>query len=81
MNEILTYLIHDARFSIRHIRKQPASCRAASGFPRTKRSCGFPQVLQQGEFTIEGGRVQKWLHMVARLSPNVTSQKMGSGSV
>jgi len=35
----------------------------------------IPVGLRQSEFTLEGGRLEKWLHMVARLSPSTPSKK------
>ncbi len=44
-------------------------------FPSRETQLWIPISLRQGEFTFEGGRLEKWLHMVARVSPSVTPQK------
>jgi len=47
-------------------------------FPSPETELWVPTAFRQGEFTFEGGRLEKWLHMVARLSPDVTPQKMNA---
>lgn len=47
-------------------------------FPSRETQLWIPVALKPGEFTIEGGRTEKWLHMLARLSPNATSQRADS---
>jgi predicted permease len=44
-------------------------------FPSRETQLWVPVALRTGEFTIEGGRTEKWLHMIARLSPNSTPQR------
>jgi len=44
-------------------------------FPSHETQLWIPTALRRGEFTIQGGRLEKWLHMVARLSPGVTVQQ------
>lgn len=46
------------------------------GFPSRETQLWIPVGLRQGEFTIEGGRLEKWLHMVVRLSPSATPQSV-----
>ena len=47
-------------------------------FPSHETQLWIPVALRQGEFTIQGGRLEKWLHMVVRLSPDVTLQRTKS---
>jgi len=47
-------------------------------FPSQDTQLWIPTGLRPGEFTIDGGRLEKWLHMVARLSPSATPQKMNA---
>jgi len=47
-------------------------------FPSPETQLWIPVALRPGEFMIEGGRTEKWLHMIARLSPHVTAQKANS---
>jgi len=47
-------------------------------FPSHETQLWIPVALRQGEFTIQGGRLEKWLHMVVRLSPEVTPQRTKS---
>jgi putative ABC transport system permease protein len=47
-------------------------------FPSHETQLWIPVALRQGEFTIQGGRLEKWLHMVARLSPEETPQRAQS---
>ncbi len=42
-------------------------------FPSRETQLWIPIALRSSEFTIEGGRSEKWLHMVARLSANATN--------
>jgi predicted permease len=44
-------------------------------FPSPETQLWIPVALRQGEFTIEGGRTEKWLHMIARIAPNVSSRQ------
>jgi putative ABC transport system permease protein len=44
-------------------------------FPSHQTQLWVPVALRQGEFTIDGGRLEKWLHMVARLAPLATPQR------
>ncbi|MBV8898299.1 MAG: ABC transporter permease [Acidobacteriaceae bacterium] len=41
-------------------------------FPSRETQLWIPSSLRPNEFTIQGGRLEKWLHMVARLAPGVT---------
>ena len=47
-------------------------------FPSRETQLWVPAALRQGEFTIEGGRLEKWLHMVARLSSAATPERTKS---
>jgi putative ABC transport system permease protein len=47
-------------------------------FPSRETQLWIPVALRPGEFTMEGGRLEKWLHMVARLAPGVTTEKARS---
>jgi putative ABC transport system permease protein len=47
-------------------------------FPSRETQLWIPAALRQGEFTIEGGRLEKWLHMVARLSRAATPERTKS---
>jgi predicted permease len=47
-------------------------------FPSHETQLWIPVALRQAAFTIQGGRLEKWLHMVARLSPDVTPQRTQS---
>jgi putative ABC transport system permease protein len=47
-------------------------------FPSHETQLWIPVALRQGEFTIQGGRLEKWLHMVVRLSPDATPQRTKS---
>jgi predicted permease len=47
-------------------------------FPSHETQLWIPIALRQGEFTIQGGRLEKWLHMVARLSPAATPERTKS---
>jgi putative ABC transport system permease protein len=47
-------------------------------FPSHETQLWIPVALKQGEFTIQGGRLEKWLHMVVRLSVDVTPQRTRS---
>ncbi len=47
-------------------------------FPSVETQLWIPVALRPGEFTIEGGRLEKWLHMVARLAPGVTMEQAQS---
>ncbi len=47
-------------------------------FPSHETQLWVPTAFPQGGFTFEGGRLEKWLHMVARLSPSVTPRKMNA---
>jgi putative ABC transport system permease protein len=47
-------------------------------FPSAETQLWVPVALRKGEYTIEGGRLEKWLHMVARLSPGATPQRAQS---
>lgn len=44
-------------------------------FPSAETQIWIPIALRPAEFTIEGGRLEKWLHMVARLAPGVSRQR------
>ena len=44
-------------------------------FPSRETELWIPVALRRGEFTIEGGRMEKWLHMVARLDPRISLQR------
>ena len=44
-------------------------------FPSRETQLWIPVALRTGEFTIEGGRTEKWLHMIARLAPDTTPQQ------
>jgi len=44
-------------------------------FPSHETQLWIPVALPQSAFTIQGGRQEKWLHMVARISPGVTPQR------
>ena len=48
-------------------------------FPSSETQLWIPVALRKGEFTLEGGRLEKWLHMVARLRSGVTLQQAQSG--
>ncbi len=47
-------------------------------FPSHETQLWIPVALRQGAFTIQGGRLEKWLHMVVRVSPDVNSQRTES---
>jgi predicted permease len=47
-------------------------------FPSHETQLWIPVALRKGEFTIQGGRLEKWLRMVVRLSPDATPQKTKS---
>jgi len=47
-------------------------------FPSRETQLWIPTALKAGEFTLEGGRLEKWLHMVSRLAPSVTSESANS---
>jgi putative ABC transport system permease protein len=44
-------------------------------FPSHETQLWIPVALRSSDLTIEGGRLEKWLHLVARLSPNANLQK------
>ena len=44
-------------------------------FPSDETQLWIPVAMRPGEFTIEGGRMEKWLHMVARLAPGVSAER------
>jgi len=44
-------------------------------FPSRQTQLWIPVALRENAFTIQGGRVEKWLHMVARLSSDATPQR------
>ena len=44
-------------------------------FPYPATQLWIPIALKQGEFTIEGGRLEKWLHMIARTTPGISPQR------
>ncbi len=44
-------------------------------FPSDETQLWIPVAMRPGEFTIEGGRIEKWLHMVARLAPAVSAER------
>lgn len=44
-------------------------------FPSRETQLWIPVALRPGEFTIQLGRLEKWLHMVARLAPGVNLDK------
>lgn len=44
-------------------------------FPSAETQLWVPVAMRAGEFTIEGGRMEKWLHMVARLAPGVSAER------
>jgi putative ABC transport system permease protein len=44
-------------------------------FPSRETQLWIPIALRESAFTIQGGRLEKWLHMVVRLSPDVTPQR------
>lgn len=48
-------------------------------FPSRESEIWIPVALRPGNFTLEGGRLEKWLHMVAKLSPGVSLEKAKSG--
>jgi putative ABC transport system permease protein len=41
-------------------------------FPSHETQLWIPVALPEAEFTIQGGRLEKWLHMVVRLAPDAT---------
>jgi putative ABC transport system permease protein len=47
-------------------------------FPSHETQLWIPVALKKSEFTIQGGRLEKWLHMVVRLSPGATPQRTKS---
>lgn len=44
-------------------------------FPSRETQLWVPVALRPGDFTIQLGRIEKWLHMVARLAPGVSLDK------
>lgn len=46
----------------------------AMPFPYPATQLWIPMALRPGEFTAEGGRSEKWLHMVARLAPGARAE-------
>jgi predicted permease len=44
-------------------------------FPSRETQLWVPVALRRTEFTLEGGRLEKWLHMIARLSPAATPER------
>jgi len=48
----------------------------AFDFPSRETQLWIPTGFRQGEFTLEGGRMEKWLHMVARVAPSASPQKV-----
>lgn len=47
-------------------------------FPSRETQLWIPVALPANEFTIQGGRLEKWLHMVARLAPGVGLERANS---
>ena len=48
---------------------------ASFQFPSRDTEIWIPVALPEGGFSFEGGRMEKWLHMVARLAPNVSAAR------
>jgi predicted permease len=48
-------------------------------FPSVETQLWIPVALRPGEFTFEGGRMEKWLHMMARLRPGVSMKQASAG--
>ncbi|HEX4750747.1 MAG TPA: ABC transporter permease [Bryobacteraceae bacterium] len=47
-------------------------------FPSRETQLWIPIALRPNEFTLQGGRLEKWLHMIVRLAPGVTTQAADS---
>jgi hypothetical protein len=47
-------------------------------FPSRETQLWIPVALSPNEFTFQGGRLEKWLHMVARLAPGVGLERANS---
>ena len=48
---------------------------AAFDYPSRETQMWIPTALRASEATIQGGRSEKWLHMVARLAPGVSHER------
>ncbi|MCU1259768.1 MAG: Permease, partial [Bryobacterales bacterium] len=44
-------------------------------FPSHATQLWIPVAFRPGAFTVQGGRTEKWLHMLARLAPRVSEQR------
>ncbi len=51
---------------------------ASFQFPSAETQLWIPTALRADGFSIQGGRTEKWLHMVARLAPGVTQPQAES---
>ncbi len=47
---------------------------ASFQFPSRETQLWIPVAQSKSSFTLEGGRLEKWLHMVSRLAPGITRQ-------